>query len=129
MNTHMILSEGAAVGGGNGGGAIFIIGYVAFLLLIVYFLFIKPSKKQRKEQEELMNSIKPGDTIMTTSGFYGTVIGMDDDTVIVEFGNNKNCRIPMHKKAIAEVEKPEEAVKEDAEEEKSSKKIGKKKEN
>ena len=113
MNTHMILSEGAAVGGGS--GAIFMIGYVAFLLLIVYFLF--------------MNSIKPGDTIMTTSGFYGTVIGMDDDTVIVEFGNNKNCRIPMHKKAIAEVEKPEEAVKEDAEEEKSSKKIGKKKEN
>ncbi|MBP3809009.1 MAG: preprotein translocase subunit YajC [Eubacterium sp.] len=127
MNTHMILSEGATVGGGS--GAIFMIGYVAFLLLIVYFLFIKPSKKQRKEQEELMSSIKPGDTIMTTSGFYGTVIGMDDDTVIVEFGNNKNCRIPMHKKAIAEVEKPEEAVKEDAEEEKSSKKIGKKKEN
>ena len=28
-----------------------------------------------------------------------------DDTVIVECGNNKNCRIPMHKNAIAEIEK------------------------
>ena len=30
---------------------------------------------------------------------------MTDDTVIVEFGNNKNCRIPMQKQAIVQVEK------------------------
>ncbi len=30
--------------------------------------------------------------------------------VIVEFGNNKNCRIPMYKEAIVEVEKPEDAI-------------------
>ena len=126
MNTLMVLTEGTGAAGGN--SVVFLVGYVVFLVLIVYFLFVKPSKKQRKEQESLMNSIKPGDTIMTTSGFYGTVIGMDEDTVIVEFGNNKNCRIPMHKKALAEVEKPEYAYKEDAEEEKSSKKVGKKKE-
>ena len=126
MNTLMVLTEGTGAAGGN--SVVFLVGYVVFLVLIVYFLFVKPSKKQRKEQESRMNSIKPGDTIMTTSGFYGTVIGMDEDTVIVEFGNNKNCRIPMHKKAIAEVEKPEDAYKEDAEEEKSSKKVGKKKE-
>ena len=47
---------------------------------------------------------------MTTSGFYGTVIDMTEDTVIVEFGNNKNCRIPMQKSAIALVEKPQDAV-------------------
>lgn len=32
---------------------------------------------------------------------------MTDDTVIVEFGSNKNCRIPMQKNAIVQVEKPE----------------------
>ena len=37
----------------------------------------------------------------------GVVIDMTDDTVIVEFGNNKNCRIPMQKTAIVQVEKPE----------------------
>ena len=35
----------------------------------------------------------------------GTIIDIEDDTVIVEFGNNKNCRIPMQKAAIADVEK------------------------
>ena len=43
--------------------------------------------------------------VLTSSGFYGIVIDITDDTVIVEFGNNKNCRIPMQKNAIAQVEK------------------------
>ncbi len=128
MINMMMLEGGAGLGGSN--GTVFMIGYIVFLVLIVYFLFIRPSKKQRAQQEELMNSIKPGDTIMTTSGFYGTVIGIDDDTVIVEFGNNKNCRIPMHKKAIAEVESPDSGKdeEEDTETRKESKtKLGKKK--
>lgn len=48
-----------------------------------------------------------GDSVLTSSGFYGVIIDMTDDTVIVEFGNNKNCRIPMQKQAIVQVEKPE----------------------
>ena len=53
-----------------------------------------------------------GDTVLTTSGFYGTLIDITDDTVIVEFGNNKNCRIPMQRAAIAQIEKAEDAVEE-----------------
>ena len=56
---------------------------------------------------ELLASVAVGDTVLTSSGFYGVVIDMTDDTVIVEFGNNKNCRIPMQKTAIVQVEKPE----------------------
>ena len=56
---------------------------------------------------ELLASVAVGDTVLTSSGFYGVVIDMTDDTVIVEFGNNKNCRIPMQKSAIMQVEKPE----------------------
>ena len=59
---------------------------------------------------ELLASVAVGDTVLTSSGFYGVVIDMTDDTVIVEFGNNKNCRIPMQKAAISAVEKPEEAM-------------------
>ncbi len=101
-------------------GTTVIIFYVVILVAFFYFMIIRPQKKQNAQQEELMKGIKPGDSIMTTSGFYGVVIDVtDDETVIVEFGNNKNCRIPMHKKAIAEVENPADAVvTNDAEEEK-----------
>lgn len=79
-----------------------------FWVVIIYFLLFRPQKKQQKQMDELRNAVKPGDNIMTTGGFYGVVLDVVDDTVIVEFGNNKNCRIPMHKNAIAEVEKDEE---------------------
>ena len=55
----------------------------------------------------MLNSMEVGDSVVTTSGFYGVIIDMTDDTVIVEFGSNKNCRIPMQKAAIVQVEKPE----------------------
>lgn len=55
----------------------------------------------------LMASLAVGDSVLTAAGFYGVLIDITDDTVIVEFGNNKNCRIPMRKSAIVEVEKPE----------------------
>ncbi|MCR4608329.1 MAG: preprotein translocase subunit YajC [Eubacterium sp.] len=90
----------------GGFGVTGIVLYLVFFIALMYFLLIRPQKKQSKKQEEVMSSIEPGDNIMTTSGFYGTILDVvDDTTVIVEFGNNKNCRIPMHKRAIAEVEK------------------------
>ena len=53
----------------------------------------------------MLASLAVGDSVVTTSGFYGVVIDLTDEDVIVEFGSNKNCRIPMRKQAIAEVEK------------------------
>ena len=79
--------------------------YVVALGLMMYFLAIKPQKKQQKAQQQLMDSIAIGDYVLTTSGFYGVIMDITDDDVIVEFGNNKNCRISMQKKAIAQVEK------------------------
>ena len=91
---------------------------IVLWLAVFYFMLIRPQKKQQKQRDELNRSMEPGDSIMTTGGFYGTLLDIvDDTTVIVEFGNNKNCRIPMHKNAIAEVEKAGSAVVKDEEEE------------
>ena len=58
----------------------------------------------------MLNDMEVGDEIVTTGGFYGVIIDITDEDVIVEFGNNKNCRIPMKKAAIAEVEKASDAT-------------------
>ena len=77
-------------------------------ILIAYILMIyRPQKKEQKRKSAMMSSIEVGDSVLTTSGFYGIVIDITDEDVIVEFGNNKNCRIPMKKAAIEQVEKPE----------------------
>ena len=79
--------------------------YIAIFGVGIYFLMIRPQKKQEAKQSALLSSMEIGDSVLTTSGFYGVVIDINDDTIIVEFGNNKNCRIPMQKRAVVEVEK------------------------
>ena len=73
----------------------------------IFFFMFHSQKKKDKERQAMVNSVAVGDSILTTSGFYGVVIDMTDDIVIVEFGSNKNCRIPMQRAAIVEVEKAE----------------------
>lgn len=83
-----------------------------YIVLIggMWFIFMRPQSKEKKRLASMLSALEIGDIVMTTSGFYGTVIAIDDkeNTVVVEFGNNKNCRIPMDKSAISRVEKPEE---------------------
>ena len=84
----------------------------------LWWFMMRPQKKEQKRIQAMLASMEVGDTALTTSGFYGVIIDITDDTVIVEFGNNKNCRIPMRKTAITEVEKPETAVVEEKTEKK-----------
>lgn len=79
--------------------------YIVIIFAFMYFIAIRPQKKREKEHDALVNSVEVGDSVLTTSGMYGVVIDIQDDTVIVEFGSNKNCRIPMQKSAISDVEK------------------------
>ncbi|MCR4618084.1 MAG: preprotein translocase subunit YajC [Lachnospiraceae bacterium] len=86
------------------------IGMIAIYAVIIFamwFFFMRPQKKEQKRVKEMLNSMDVGDCVLTTSGFYGIIIDISDDTVIVEFGNNRNCRIPMDKSAISKVEKAE----------------------
>ena len=96
---------------GGAGGASLII-WVVILIAFMFFFMIRPQKKEQARKNEMMARMAVGDTVLTTSGFYGTLIDITDDTVIVEFGNNKNCRIPMQRAAIAQVEKAEDATEE-----------------
>ena len=102
------LTEGAdpATQGMGNFGTIYSIVMIVIFIALFYFMAIRPQKKQQKKQDELIASIAIGDSVLTTAGFYGVVIDVMDEVIIVEFGNNKNCRIPMQKRAVVEVEKP-----------------------
>lgn len=90
-----------ATGGGMGGMLIWIV----IMFALMYFLMIRPQKKEQKRIAAMHAGMEVGDSVVTTSGFYGVILDITDEDVIVEFGNNKNCRIPMRKDAIAQVEK------------------------
>lgn len=86
-------------------GAVGWIIYAVVIIAMVYFLGVRPQQQEKKKLQDLMSSLAVGDTVLTSSGFYGVIIDLTEDTVIVEFGGNKNCRIPMQKTAIVQIEK------------------------
>lgn len=94
---------------GQEGGVIGMLGTIILLFVFMYFFMVRPQKKQEQKKNTMLSEMTIGDTVLTTSGFYGTVIDISDDVVIVEFGSNKNCRIPMDKQAISRIEKPSES--------------------
>ena len=107
MNLTTILATKA---GGTQGIISMVVIYAA-IIAIFWFFAIRPQKKQQKQHEALVSTLEVGDSILTTSGFFGVVIDIMDEVVIVEFGNNKNCRIPMKKENIVEIDKQEEEIK------------------
>lgn len=115
LSTILSNASSGASGTSSGVNLMIIIVYVVVFGAIIYFFMIRPQKKQQAKTQDMQKRIEPGDNIMTTSGFYGTVLDVvDDTTIIVEFGNNKNCRIPMHKSAVAELEKAGSSVETDS---------------
>lgn len=98
----ILLTQDAAAGSG-----IVMVVYIVVIVVFMYFIMIRPQKKEQKRMAAMLAELEVGDSVLTNSGFYGTIIDITDDTVIIEFGNNKNCRIPMQKAAIAQIEKPD----------------------
>ncbi|WMJ89610.1 preprotein translocase subunit YajC [Anaerocolumna sp. MB42-C2] len=109
MNNLIFLTQTAP---GGGTSLIMMVFWIVIMGLAFYFMAIRPQKKQQRAMEALISTLAPGDSILTSSGFYGVIIDVMEEVIIVEFGNNKNCRIPMKKTAVVEVEKPNTAEKE-----------------
>ena len=103
MNATTMAFSGMATGGTIG----ILVAYIVIFALLIYFMSYRPRKKRQKKLDSMIASLAVGDSILTSSGFYGVVIDIADDVVVVEFGSDRHCRIPMQKTAIVSVEKAE----------------------
>lgn len=72
-----------------------ILGFLPIIIvfLIFYFLLIRPMQKKQKELREFLKNLKKGDRIITTGGIYGTIIALEDDTVVLKISENTKIRI------------------------------------
>ena len=74
---------------------------------IFYVMLILPQQRQRKKTQAMLAALKNGDKVVTTGGIYGTVSGIDGDTVILKIADQVKIRIA--RSAIAQVEATEDA--------------------
>jgi preprotein translocase subunit YajC len=103
---HLVAFVILQTGGPGGGLGTFLIP-LALMFGIMYFLVIMPQQRQRKKVQQMLSAIKNGDKVITTSGIYGTINGMDGDTIILKVADNVKIRVA--RAAIAQVEASEDA--------------------
>jgi preprotein translocase subunit YajC len=95
----------------TGGEAPSLFGNPLWMMIIVmgifYVVLFLPQQRQRKKTQAMLSALKNGDKVVTTSGIYGTVNGLDGETVILKIADQVKIRIL--RSAIAQVEASEDA--------------------
>ncbi|MCL2855270.1 MAG: preprotein translocase subunit YajC [Defluviitaleaceae bacterium] len=94
-----------AAGGFFGGSAMMLVVW-GVVIVGMWFLLIRPQRKREKEVREMQSGLKVGDSIVTTSGFFGKIVGSGTDAFLIEFGENKSLRVWVRKGDIAGIKSP-----------------------
>jgi preprotein translocase subunit YajC len=91
----------ATNGGGGQGGAIQSLIFFGLIIAIFYFLMIRPQQKRKKDHETMLSTLRKGDKVVTNSGMFGTIVGMDDKENKVVLKVSENVKIEFLKSSIA----------------------------
>lgn len=85
----------AQAGGGGPDSSAGLLSLIPFLLIFVvfYFLLILPQQRRQKKQRELLDSLKKGDKVITSSGIWGTVTNLDKETATLQVADNTKIRL------------------------------------
>ena len=81
---YLPLLDAAAPAQSSTGSPISLIVGVAVMALLFYFMIIRPQKKKQKEEQKLRDSLQVGDEILTIGGFYGKIISIKEDSLVIE---------------------------------------------
>jgi preprotein translocase subunit YajC len=96
------------LGGGAGGFGTMLVP-LGLMFGIMYLMVIMPQQRQRKKMQEMLAALKTGDKIVTNGGIYGTISGIDGDSVILKISAEPPVKIRISRAAITTVEASEDA--------------------
>ncbi|WP_434090361.1 preprotein translocase subunit YajC [Micromonospora avicenniae] len=89
---------------------------IVLLFGVMYFMMIRPQQKRRREAADMQSALGPGDEVVTIGGLYGTVTGVDDETVLLEVAPGVQTRYarPAIARVVTRAELPATPETEDA---------------
>ena len=93
----------AMTGGGQGQGGGSLLSFLPFIVIIFifYFLMIRPQQKKQKEHQRILGELRKGDKVVTNSGMFGTIVGINDKDNIVVLKIAENVKAEFLKSSIA----------------------------
>jgi preprotein translocase subunit YajC len=77
-------------------------------MVIFYFLMIMPAQRRQKKVAEMLRTLKTGDKVLTNGGIYGTIVGLDDDSVQLRIAEQVKIKVSRAAIAGLQAEPPKE---------------------
>jgi len=79
-----------------------LVGFVPILLIfaIFYFLLFLPMQRQKKQQQRMLKELQNGNTVLTSGGIVGTIISIDDDTLVLRVKPD-NVKLQVARSAVS----------------------------
>jgi preprotein translocase subunit YajC len=78
------------------------------LAFIMYFFMWAPMSRQRKKTAELQGNLKNGDKIITNSGLFGTIVGVESDSIQLRIADQVKVKVLRSAVAALQPESKEE---------------------
>jgi preprotein translocase subunit YajC len=90
----------------------FLSGFLPIILMIAifYFLVFMPMRRQQKRQKDMLKTLENGQTVLTSGGIIGTIIGVNDDTLILRVKPD-NLKLQVARSAVTSLVQPDEQAK------------------
>jgi preprotein translocase subunit YajC len=101
------LALGLAAQAQPGGIALFL--PLILIMVIFYFLMILPAQRRQKKVNEMLANLKNGDKVITNGGIYGTIVGLEGDTVQLRIAEQVKMKLARNAIAGMQAEPPKES--------------------
>jgi preprotein translocase subunit YajC len=79
---------------------------LVFILAIFYLIVFLPARNRQKKLQQMIDTLKPGDKVITSGGIYGTIVGIKDDRIQLRIA--ENVKVEMSRSAVTALQTPEE---------------------
>jgi preprotein translocase subunit YajC len=73
---------------------------IVLMIVMMYFLMIRPQSQQRKRLAKLLESLKSGDKVVTSSGIVGVVVTVKDKTLSLR---SADAKMEVTKSSVTEI--------------------------
>ncbi len=106
---HHLLAMAPPPSGGSAEGSLFsTLIMFALIIGIFYFLILRPQQKRQKERQKLLDAVKKGDKVVTAGGMHGTVVGVEEKTLLIQVADN--VKLKFERSAVSSISREGETT-------------------
>jgi len=79
--------------GGEGTGLFGNLILFGAIIAVFYFMIIRPQQKREKQRQAMLSALKKGDKVVTAGGVHGTIVGLEEKTLLVQIADNVKVKV------------------------------------